>query len=420
MDGQLLTFKERIPTGRKTACALGDSITSLGSFVGPTGSVWFTKGFLQWVRAYLNDYIDLSAKNNFAASGGTVASVITEQLPKALAAKTDLAFVHIGTNDLLQGLPVKTITDNLKTIYDALLGNSTTIVAIPVRLRNGASYTDLANSKKLFAVNQWIADYARSHKGVIYADPNPGMVDTANGQALSQYLVDGLHDNVASAQVAGKLIADKLRPMLTPVDNRCYNQFDIYDAVNHPRGNVLLNGVFNFTDGAAINGASGAVAGSWTGNGTAGGASVAFSKEAYPGQPGQNRQVMTLGGNCNGNFAEISTFHGNAADIFTPGELVECEVEVEYNITTGGILGVVLDNFMFDAVYNILSEQVDGFSFSNAGLLSGSGSFVLRTDPTRVPVGIVNNNYAIRVILPASGAIAGTVKVARASMRKVF
>lgn len=406
--------------GRKTACAVGDSITDDAGHFNAPYITWSGTSWLGWARAYLNDRLDIPLDRVFAVSGHTTRHLIEHQLQQALGTNADLAFVHIGTNDLFQNVPVATIITNLKNIYDAFLKNGTAVVAIPVRLRNGASYTDWGGMQRLMQVNRWIAQYARTKQGIIVADPNPIMSDGQTGQALSKYFRDGLHDNAASAQVMGKVVADVLKPLFVPMEESTYCRFDTYHATHNPYGNLLPGGTFHDTGGGTSKSATGTVAAGWNGAGQdAGGASVVYSKESHPLYPGLSRQVITFGGTANTVPVEINAFNGSPLDTMNIGDKVIAEVEVEYNFTTGSIYGVSVENYFYDEFFGPIKIAVDGFVDGSQGTIQSSEGIIrLRTEPITVMDGLVFHNLTI-ITRPAPGAIAGTVKLSRASLRKV-
>ena len=100
----------------------------------------------------------------------------------------------------------------------------------------------------------------------------------------SQFFRDGIHDNVLSAKINGKRLADQLAPFLPLVERGFVGVGDVYDATLNPSGNILTNGLMAGSTGTLSNGATGVAPTGWTAqrSAPASTASLAVSKEVDP------------------------------------------------------------------------------------------------------------------------------------------
>lgn len=403
-------------SSRKTACALGDSITADAY----TGGKWTNWGWLAWTRRFLADRIDLPGSRMYAIGGKTAAQVRSEQLPQALVNKTDIAFVHCGTNSL-GSVTTEALIADIKAIYDALRANGTFVVAIPIRQHSGVSTLSGTALLQLCAVNRFIAEYSRTRTGIMMVDVNPSFIDFSTGNVKAGLLRDGLHDNVESAKLMGKLVADALSPLLPAYDDRMMHVGDVYDAANNVRGNILTNGLLAGTGGTVINGATGTTPAGWRGyrSANAGTVTAAFSKEAHATYAGLEKAVITIGGTASGQIVLFDQEVSSTPSI-AEGDIVQAECEIEYAFTEGAFYGISLKTGFKNGSNALLSDAWDGYyTATNGAYPSDSGSFILRTDPLVVPAGHASRFVNLTIGLGSSGALNGVVKVGRVSLRKI-
>ncbi|WP_158671925.1 SGNH/GDSL hydrolase family protein [Bradyrhizobium guangdongense] len=413
---ELFASYPRAISGLRKAGAIGDSLTA-----DAVGNGWTNWGWLAWARRYLNDRLDISTANVFAVGGATVSDVRTLQLPQALAANLDICFVMCGQNSL-DGDPASTaaIWADLQAIYDELLQHGAFVPAILMRVHGSAAPQSADVVFQASALNRLIIEYARSRSSMLVIDLNPLYLDFATGQAISDFLRDGIHDNQPSAKAGGRVIADGVSAAIPAFDDRFSVLGDTYDAVKNPRGNLLANGLLSGTGGGVANGASGTVAASWSLQRNANsGASAAGSKQAVAGYTNLEAQRITIGGTSDGTGLVLAS-----EDLITnvsEGDVLQAEMQASWNLSTADIIGIGLNLVYYNAGFGIVTQTWDGyFSPSNGALPSGSDSVIFKTEPLAVPSGVSHIFLAGAVQAPASGSPSGTIDFSRASVRKVI
>lgn len=104
-----------------TVGAVGDSTTTGPGLQGPE-EIWLA----QFARR-LGDRFCVRV-HSFAEGGATAQSVERDQLPHLVDLAPDLAFVVVGANDALRGVPVRTFERRLDRIASAVVGAGSTLV----------------------------------------------------------------------------------------------------------------------------------------------------------------------------------------------------------------------------------------------------------------------------------------------------
>lgn len=412
-------------TAAKSICAIGDSITADAYSSSGGSSIWTPWGYLTWLRRYLGGRASISGSNVFAVPGKTLAQVRADQLPLALAAKTDICIVHAGINSL-DGLPATTaqMIIDYTAIMDGLLANGTSVFLIPIMWKSATASPAFGADlqKQCGSINKFLLDYARSHRGVVISNVNPSMLDFSTGYAQDIYLRDGLHHNQMGAMVAGKVHADRLKPLLIDSDSLFASLGDVYDPAKNPAGNLLANGILAGTSGSKVNGATGNVPTSWRLFRSASGGTVtlAGSKSANSVYPTLEDAIMTIGGTADGVTCILDQEVADAN--ISVGDVVYAECEVDFAFTTGtfGAIGLMVS--AKDSGFASLASADDGNMNSSNGRLpeGASGVVTLRTPLMTVPPGYAYRSVALQVLTPPSGACAATVKVRRMSLRKAL
>jgi lysophospholipase L1-like esterase len=193
----------------------------------------------------------------FGVPGCTTTDMVA-RLPDCVASTVDIFVVHGGTNDLGAGASFATITGNLKTCYETLVGAGKRVIAVPI-LPRGVGGETTAQLMLLRRVNKWIRAYARresfanpSQVIIGLADPTRYLADgasavgkpigaaAAGNGAMTQ---DGLHPSPRGAQyIALAVLADAqamgaLAPLTSSAREAALN--DGYNAVSNPGGNYL-------------------------------------------------------------------------------------------------------------------------------------------------------------------------------------
>lgn len=85
-----------------------------------------------WIRAVARRLSETTGRpvalRSFGVGGSTSADVVRDQLPQAMAFAPHLAVVSIGANDVIRGIPLRRLTENLDLIVGSLRGMGARVV----------------------------------------------------------------------------------------------------------------------------------------------------------------------------------------------------------------------------------------------------------------------------------------------------
>ena len=162
--------------------------------------------------------LDLVA--NLGVNGYTSLDVIEAELPQLAALRLEFATLLIGVNDVVQGVPEATYTQNAAHILDELLAllpaNRIVAVATPdyTVTPQGSSYGDPALQAAAIRRNNEILQDLSAARGIAFVD----IFDLSLRAAADRSLVaeDGLHPS--GAQYA--LWVDRIAPVVSELLRR--------------------------------------------------------------------------------------------------------------------------------------------------------------------------------------------------------
>ena len=197
-----------------------------------------------------------SCAGSFAVPGASTTDMVAF-LPDAVASAADIFVIMGGTNDVAAAVGYATITANLKTCYETLMNVGKKVIAVPIPPRSIGVTT--ATRAVLVRVNQWIRAYARGEswanpggfKNISLADATGFLTDGAsatnapiggNGGVAGAMMQDGVHPSERGAMYIGYAVWQAAQQFIGATPSypaRIYNQFDGYDPVNNPGGNML-------------------------------------------------------------------------------------------------------------------------------------------------------------------------------------
>lgn len=402
---------------------LGDSITAFAINNSGNAKQWTNYGYVTWVRWACGQrfYTDQSLVLGVASQG--TAHVLSTQVPATITARAQVAVIHIGVNDI-GVLTLAQMIDNMEDILTLLNNAGILVVIVPIAPTNsngapGSGLSAAAKQQQIAAFNQWCWIQAQKYsRAVQYADIWPTMVDYSTGYALAAYLVDGLHDNVASASVKATAVAAALNALIPAQQGSPYHSIlDTFDATLAPQGNLIgAKGFFAGTGGSLKNSGTGNVATGWTfGPNTASTITAAMSKGTDAAASSMATQVIAIGGTADSNFVE-----GDTGSITTTGLSVGDYVYAEAEVSWTGLANVV-------SIYNYLTcldgsaalyESYDGADATGKGNMPAAGSAVFRTEAFALPTGFQTMRHRVRLRGASSGTPAGTITWKRATVRK--
>ena len=201
---------------------LGDSLMAqgnTGTFSGSVNGGNLSNSHVLWANDYLNGFgggLDITSYR--AVGGKTSAQVISEQLPGALTDATDIAWLHVGANDLNPAVGNMTVAQslaNFESLIGSLAGAKKLVIVDAVQPVMQAGSTSLKSRAFLLPMlNAGIEGICARYRNVVFIDLYSALLDTtsANRDAVSGYLnaTDGIHYQTRGAQAAGYAAARAL------------------------------------------------------------------------------------------------------------------------------------------------------------------------------------------------------------------
>lgn len=248
----------------RTFAVYGDSRTQQCHYIDGTGSIE-VRGFVYWLELMGGGRFRCNVENNFGV-GGDSTQLALDRIGAVLADPSPVVIVRLGTNDIGGALPAITPIANLTTIVRTLRAGGKIVVLVNEQPRNFnmTAYT----RQQLFKLRRWISSQHNPAAGVYVADPYSRLVDRldANGAPVSAYFSDTLHENATGARLVAESIYDVMQRLYPVNDPLSYNNNDVFDAVENPQGNLILNGQMAGTTGTAGTGItnSAGIADSWS------------------------------------------------------------------------------------------------------------------------------------------------------------
>ena len=260
-----------------TVALVGASITynsSVGAGVHETPAVaaaYAASGSFSWANSFLGHRFTLFA--NFGIGGKTSTQILAEQVPQVLALPELPQWCIVGeaaVNGIVASSETAAqVTANYEAMIVALNGAGISVV---LQTNPPATAIDTTPEKTaLSQVNAWIRAQA-GRAGVVVADVAPPLVDaTTGGVRTSPQAVthDGAHWNNFGGMLAGKALADAMRPYVGGSINLASSNADTESITANP----MMVG----TAGTLGTAQTGQIATNWTGAWSVVG-TAAFSK----------------------------------------------------------------------------------------------------------------------------------------------
>ncbi len=423
-------------TSAPHAVIVGDSLTAHQTeLISPNGAVHGVRGYFSWLQVRLGFPFNYTVGNTGAAatkgdnkgiSGDTTTGVLARLQADVLDRRPDIVFVWCGTNDINSGASYATVTSNLNTIYQRILDQGATVIAVPVTPRNAAAGTDWAGASQRrthLAVNHWINRKAQETQGMLLIDPCTIWTDptSANGDARSGFSTDGVHCSPTGGYWMGEAAVATLGGLIRPIQQVAVSQYDQYDATYNPSGNLLSNGLLTGTGGTVGTGASGTVATGWQLSRSSGSHVTATGSKTTrsDGLPGDVQQiVLTVNGSGSGTgIVNFATSPSSVTTGLAAGAWVEGSCEIEVSASSGGgspVEAVYLD--MQDVTSGgsrvRCFQSLNGYKYPNVAWKG-----VFKTPPLQL-VGTDGLRIRITAEMAENVNDSVTVKLSRMTMRR--
>lgn len=387
----------------KTLAWVGDSITEASKSQNTATSTFNTsRGIDFWTRTLSNQRIYSPQSLNFGVSGDDTTDVIA-RLSTIVASGAGAYFVHIGTNDLGTN-SFATITANLQTIWDRLLGTGAVVIGSTILPRQlGTQATrDLA-----LRVNNWIRQQHQTRPlfhvvdvAQYYGDPAD-----ASWSPKTSYSYDNLHPSALGAYHVGKRIAAAVN-LLYPAGPQwsLTSVADVWSA-NNTSGNLVTNGLMTGTTGTLTNG-TGDLATSWTlaygaNGGTVGSLTAACTQPAFA--DGRTAQKITIGGTATGAGS-------SAVNNATVVVLSQSQTSTFTNYTAGDVVRAAVDYSVDASSANISAIELQMlFTVGGTSYTTGEGSSMGDVLPTEA--------FSGTLLTEAFTIPSGTITLARLGVR---
>lgn len=411
---------------------LGDSLTDWADNANGTATQWTAITYIPYLRRLLGPRIATDRSLVLGVASQGVAHLLSTQVPAALAAGVDIAFIQSGSNDV-GTLTAQQAIATMTVAVQALIAAGTTVVLIAVSPQSG---WNSARRQQAAEMNRAFARLARSLKGVLFVDIADAYVDYATGNAISghQYS-DNVHDSPAGSLAKAQRILAAVDAII-PKYNACPPMSAVadYDATLAPHGNLLTNAVFGGTGGtlAAFGSAAaptGQIAGNWYArwaSTTATTATAAFAKASHPANGSLATQTVTLGGTGDSNWLRMmaASTNGTAGVAIPAGLPVATPFVLEAELGWTGLTGVsavTLYLSMSDGTTPSSGEDGSAFTPNGTSAIALPPTFTgghFRTPPVTVPAGVTSIGAELRIIPMTGQALAGTISIGRASLQR--
>lgn len=190
---------------RNRVLLFGDSISAGGWYLSGGNPTYGYHAFV-WANMLLDWPFDIVPVLDYSFSGYTTTQLLAE-VDAAAAEEVDLVILMAGTNDSPSGDPA-VIAANLLSMWRTFVRSGKTVVACTITPRD---YGD-ASSDVVRATNDLIRANAAAEPGVLLCDWHSSIIDTANGDAHSDFLTDQVHPNYTGHSRMGTILASVLAP----------------------------------------------------------------------------------------------------------------------------------------------------------------------------------------------------------------
>ena len=424
------------PLCAPTLIFAGDSMTADSQMGTPPygGVTTYTASHVTWLRWLTGRRFYTDPGLVFGTAGFTTAQWIATHMANCVAAvvaarakgSLPVVVLRLGTNNLTAGNTLAAITADFETILNALHAAGAVTVAYLTMPRGGANVLSATAEKVRHGLNNYLAGKARSNsQRVIPFDPIPYVVDVATGAMLAAKTRDGLHGTAQGYAAEASALAAILVSLAPPTYCGFLDVDDIFDATSNPYGSKLPNGIFAGTGGNKANGVAGTVANSWyasllksDGSTAAASLTATGSSVLSAGVTNLPMQQFVMGGTA-GSGELLKLYQGGVAiSGYAVGDLVEMEVDVEWDAGLTGIAAVLA---ILNA--NYAAQSIDGAGGAAYGPLpSAATKITLSTPPIAMTAAVLagNLNFAIQIVgTPDTSAVAATIRVSQARIRKL-
>jgi lysophospholipase L1-like esterase len=330
---------------------VGDSITDAAST-----SLFATaaRGYFPWAQAFNRQKWDIVPKTSanrlqFATSGASTATIITNQMSAALASGADTIVWHTGQNDRATGsLTALQAANNMRAVWETI--KAAKIRPIATTLCGVTTPTIQQTWNVEF--NSYIRTYA-AIDGITLCDwasiLSPNGID--DGILDPQYAIDSIHPNSLGASRMGRVLAATLNPYVV-------------------QSRDPFNGLLNASPNPSMTG--GPPPTSWS---FSIGASNSVGTQTYEAASDPSKWWRIPHTQGAGNLSQIITF----ADTISNYNGVRFASLIEVQVLSGSLQSIRTNQYLQGGgTQAICLNQVDGGTLGPQ-ITSSDGTVVLRT-----------------------------------------
>lgn len=416
---------------------LGDSLTDFATTIGANSVIWTTVSYVSWLKWMLGDRIYTDASLVLGVASQQSSHVLNTQVPQAIAAGCNFAWIMIGINDVGAGTAASTTVNNIRQSVVAL--NDAGIGVGLIGPYPGSTFND-AKSAAIYEINRQC--YLMSQDptlNVRYVNVLNTLLDfsTSNNYVLSSYMtVTGTHLNSLGSYVLAQAVYAIMDRLLVPQVPMmlAHGVKDTFNATDHPTGVLNLTGDFrsgtggNIVQQSANNAASGTVPLGWSGGftGTASTtATVAFSQVNDSDYPLKNL-LVTLGGTADAAVPKVDTTVSAPVTGLNAGDRVQAFARVKWaNLAGVKEVNLTLSVFSGGTTLDYQCGQApvtspDGTTDVPGALPATMPWLYLSTDAVTLPSGWTSLRLRVLFTLISGATVSGTVNLSQCFIRRVI
>lgn len=400
------------------------SASSVAGFIVGAQQKQTDRCFAAWANALFSGGPRFVLDTVAGAGGETSGQVRSRFVRDCLSRQPRLVLEYSGINDIIYDVPINTIFENRKSMWDAAIqSGARPIVTTLAPLAPGHGSYSQTRLTNIIMLNARIRDYARSNGAAILLDVFKVVVDpTSNYSALaggtytssfewkSGYESDNIHPLSKAHLAIGAELASVLSAVLPPMN---LLPSSVADSYQYSSGSSQL-----LDNPLMQTGAAGSTAGTVTGTVAelwqiteSGSASVSASVVARADGIGNNQRMVTTSTAAN-DYAELhqpSSIHGRVSE---GDRLVAiCEVSLSAVTALGRLTYSV--EFTVDGV-----TYTAGFVQSDTTMDTDNRTFVLATPEITIPPGLLSN-LRTRLRVRHTGAGGSTCDIGRCGLYKL-
>lgn len=361
--------------------------------------------------------------SNLGKSGDRTDQAIV-RLPQALASGAQWLYILCGTNDIAQNYPTAstsgiTAWTNVKAMIDAAVNIGMKVILV---LDPGANNFTTAQIIQLAIFNENAIEYAERCGGLHLFDLRAALW---NQQATSSTAItflatlDGTHENLPAAYLAGKQFSTLLQAIMPPRPHGVHAAHQ--DSSVNPTMHLVTNPMFTSQSGGTLGGGmAGTVAGGWTVS-HGGTAVVTASVGAAGDGSGYNEQVMatTFSAALDEGRLQQDVAIGN----WNPGDILQASCEVVVDSGSSNLAGVCLylqANGSGNGFSSVTS--MDGYCMTSGwGAVTTEGyKMYLQTEKLVVPNYTTKSWVTTHLKVVGAGSGSATARVRRFNVRKRY